>query len=46
MISVFTYIVSIIVAAVIGAVAGVFVYRNNTKTIGKIADGIDDIVDG
>ena len=46
MVSLTTYIISVTISAALGAVAGIFVYRNNTKTIGKIADGIDDIVDG
>lgn len=41
-----TNIVVALVSAVVGFIAGIFVYRNNKKTIGKIADGIDDIADG
>lgn len=38
-------IIAFLVGGIIGAVAGIFVYRNNTKTIGKVADGIDVIYD-
>lgn len=45
MISIPTYIISIVIASVIGAVIGIFVYRNNVKTIGKVADKADAIND-
>ena len=49
MVSVGTLILSILVTVIISAVATVFVYRNNTKKIGGVADkvdGIHDIVKG
>ena len=44
-ISVGTYIISVIIAAILGGVASVFVYRNNTKSIDKVADKIDNVHD-
>jgi hypothetical protein len=44
MISLGTYIISVIVSAIIGAVAGIFVYRNNSA-IGKVADKVDKVKD-
>ena len=49
MVSVGTLIISIIVTAVITAVVTIFVYRNNAKKIGDIADKVDgmhDIIKG
>lgn len=45
MFSLGTLITSIIISAVAGFIVGIAVYRKNTNTIGKIADGIDEIVD-
>lgn len=45
MVSVSTLIIAILVTAIVTAVATVFVYRNNVKTIGNLADKIDGIHD-
>jgi len=45
MISITTFIILIVIASVIGAVVGIFVYRNNTRTIGNVADKADAIKD-
>jgi hypothetical protein len=34
-------ILTIVISAVVGFVAGVFVYRNNTKLFGQYADQVD-----
>lgn len=38
-------IVSHAVVGIIGAVIGIFVYRNNTKPIRKVADKVDKVWD-
>jgi tetrahydromethanopterin S-methyltransferase subunit C len=38
-------IVTHVIAAVIGAVVGIFFYRNNTKDVSKIADKVDKVWD-
>lgn len=45
MVSIGTLIISILVTAIITAVATIFVYRNNTRKIGKVADKIDKVHD-
>jgi hypothetical protein len=45
MVSVGTLIISIIITAIVSAVATIFVYRNNTRKIGDVADKIDGIHD-
>lgn len=45
MVSVGTLIISNVITAVIVTVVAVFVYRNNIKKFGKIADDIDVIYD-
>jgi signal transduction histidine kinase len=45
MVSVGTLITSVIISAVVTAVVTIFVYRNNTKSIGGVADKVDDIND-
>lgn len=38
-------IISHAVVGVIGAVIGIFVYRNNIKPISKVADKVDEVWD-
>jgi len=45
MVSITTLIISILITAVATAITTVFVYRNNSKTIGKVADKVDGVVD-
>ena len=45
MVSVGTLIISIIITAIVSTVATIFVYRNNTRKIGEVADKIDGIHD-
>lgn len=45
MVSILALILSIIASASIGFIAGVFVYRNNTRILGGIADKVDTIKD-
>lgn len=40
-----TPVIIAVVSAIVGFVAGVFVYRNNTKEISKIADKVDELYD-
>jgi hypothetical protein len=47
--TIITILITILITAIITAVTTVFVYRNNVKTIGGVADkvdGIHDIVKG
>lgn len=39
------FIYGLLAGAAIGGVVAIFVYRNNKKTIGKIADKIDKLVE-
>lgn len=45
MVSVTTLIIAILITAVVTATATVFIYRNNVRTIGKVADKVDGIYD-
>lgn len=36
-------IIAFVVGGVVGFIISVFVYRNNAKSIGKVADKIDEI---
>jgi len=45
MVSITTLITAILVTAVATAISTVFVYRNNVKTIGNVADKVDGIHD-
>ena len=40
-----TVVITHLAVGVIGAVVGIFVYRNNTKAIGAVADKVDAIYD-
>jgi len=35
----------LLIGAAIGGVVAIFVYRNNKKTIGKLADKVDELVE-
>tara|TARA_R110000823_G_scaffold277684_1_gene396201 strand:- start:223 stop:378 length:156 start_codon:yes stop_codon:yes gene_type:complete len=45
MVSITTLIIVILITAVATAITTVFVYRNNVKTIGRVADKVDGIHD-
>jgi phosphotransferase system glucose/maltose/N-acetylglucosamine-specific IIC component len=40
-----TILITILITAIVTAVTTVFVYRNNVKTIGRVADKVDGIHD-
>lgn len=39
------FLTGLLIGAVVGAVAGIFIYRNNTKAISKVADKVDTVAD-
>lgn len=45
MVSFITFIITIIAVAIVSSVATVFIYRNNVRTIGKVADKVDGMYD-